>query len=148
MTRIASAFAKEQIGHRLAAVREHAGMSQDAFAAALGISGRSYGNYERGEREVPVSVLTAVRDTFQVTLDWLVSGPGLVPQRAVDAIDFMLISRITGELDRRLDALGRTLRTEHRARIIKALYDLARDRGGLTQEVLASVLDAVMPRGR
>lgn len=133
---------------RLAAVRERAGLSQDAFGAALGISGRSYANYERGERETPVSVLAAVRDTFQVTLEWLASGPGLIPQRDGDAVDFMLISRIVGELDARLDSAGRALRVEHRARIIKALYNLARDRGGLTPETLSTVLDAVLPHGR
>lgn len=140
---------KELIGRRLRAVRERAGLNQDEFAESIGASKRAYANYERGEREVPMGVVKAALDLYAVDPTWLLSGPGLEP---VDAgaghVDFRLIVQITRELERQLAEVGRRLRDDHKARVIKALYLLALERGQITPEKVASVVDVAVARGR
>lgn len=137
------------IGRRLRAIRERAGLSQDAFAESIGASKRAYANYERGEREVPMGVVKAVLDLYDIEPAWLMSGPGVEPIAAgAGQVDFRLIVQIVGELERQLAGVGRRLRDDHKARVIKALYLLALEQGRVTPEKVASVVDVAVARGR
>lgn len=140
---------KVLIGRRLRAVRDQHGLSQDAFAESVGASKRAYANYERGEREVPVGVVKAVLDLYAVEPVWLLSGPGMEPVAAgAGQVDFRLIVQITSELERQLAEAGHRLRDEHKARVVKALYLLALEKGRVTPEKVASVVDVAVARGR
>lgn len=59
------------LGDRLRKAREWADLSQDALADELGMSRRSIGNYEHGEREPRRSTLMAVSMRCGVPLWWL-----------------------------------------------------------------------------
>lgn len=140
---------KELIGRRLRAVRDRHGLSQDAFAESVGASKRAYANYERGEREVPIGVVKAVLDLYGVEPVWLLSGTSTEPIAAgAGQVDFRLIVQITSELDRQLAEAGHRLRDEHKARVVKALYLLALEKGRVTPEKVASVVDVAVARGR
>ena len=53
-------------------LRKEKGLSQAEVAAAVGISWRGYQNYELGLREPKLSVLIALADFYNLSLDELV----------------------------------------------------------------------------
>lgn len=57
---------------RLRDLREDADKSQSQIAGMLGIDQRTYSNYETGKREIPVHLLIALADYYQVSVDYLV----------------------------------------------------------------------------
>lgn len=73
--------AKEElvpIGARLARIRSEAGLSQTAFAEALGVTHKSYVRWERGIREIGVDGLQALISKGW-SANWLLTGEG--PER-------------------------------------------------------------------
>lgn len=124
-------------------------MSQADFAESLGVSKRAYIHYERGEREPPFGIAKAVFDLYGIDYMWLVSGTDPEPQKAgAELVDFRLIALIVSELERQLALLGRQMKNEHKARVIKALYQFGRERGAVTAEMVSSVLEVAVARGR
>lgn len=57
---------------RLIYLKESQHVLQKDIAAHIGISLRSYQRYEYGEREPSLSVLVALADYFDVSIDYLV----------------------------------------------------------------------------
>lgn len=57
---------------RLKELRNENGASQVTIAKALGITDRGYRKYEAGDSEPTLSVLIALADYFDVSLDYLV----------------------------------------------------------------------------
>lgn len=53
-------------------LRNERGLTQKGVAEGTGISWRAYQNYERGLREPQMSVLIALADFYELTLDELV----------------------------------------------------------------------------
>lgn len=137
------------IGSRLATVRSRIGLSQDAFAQALGVSKRAYINYERGEREPPAGLFKAIYDLYGIDYLWLMSGTDPEPQKAgVEGVNFSLIVEVVGELEKQLAVIGRVMKPEHKARVIRALYQFGLENGRITKDVVASVLEVAVARGR
>lgn len=62
------------IGHRIAALRREAGMSQAQLAQALNVSPSAVGMYEQGRREPAAETLAAMADLFSVSVDYLITG--------------------------------------------------------------------------
>ena len=60
------------LNERLIHLKESRQILQKNIAAQIGISLRSYQRYEYGEREPSLSVLIALADYFDVSLDYLV----------------------------------------------------------------------------
>lgn len=56
---------------RLKEIREDNDKSQRQIAEFLFTSAFQYGRWERGDNEVPVSVLIFLADFYNVSLDWL-----------------------------------------------------------------------------
>ncbi|WP_232323513.1 helix-turn-helix domain-containing protein [Catenuloplanes japonicus] len=70
----------------LRVVREHLGLTGDALAAHLGVSGRTVRHWEHGKYEVPDGVRLAVEDLEQRTaefVDGIVKALADVPDPAV-----------------------------------------------------------------
>lgn len=63
-----------EMAQRLEQVRKEEGLSQDAFAARLGVSRGAYQHYTRGGRDMPSRVLMALYDEFQVDPFWMAQG--------------------------------------------------------------------------
>jgi transcriptional regulator with XRE-family HTH domain len=59
-------------GKQLKDLRNQKGLKQTDMAALLGITVRAYQNYELEAREPSLSVLIALADFFDVSLDYLV----------------------------------------------------------------------------
>lgn len=47
-----------------------------------------------------------------------------------------------------LAVLGREMKPEHKARVIRALYQLGLEQGNVTKDAVAGVLDVAVARGR
>ena len=52
-------------------LRKRQRITQEQMAQHLGISRRTYANYERGIHAMPVEVLVSIADIFHTTLDYL-----------------------------------------------------------------------------
>lgn len=66
---------KTDIAKRLRAVRAAIGIKdRDVFAERTGVSSSTIGNYERGERMPDAAMLLRYRETWDVDLNWLVTG--------------------------------------------------------------------------
>ena len=53
-------------------LRTKKGLKQEELSAEIGITERTYRNYERGLREPPMSTLIALADFYDISLDELV----------------------------------------------------------------------------
>lgn len=56
---------------RLICLRKDKGFSQNALAKEIGVSPRTYQDYEYGAREPQVSIFSRIADFYGVTLDYL-----------------------------------------------------------------------------
>lgn len=56
---------------RLIQMRKSKGISQSAFAKEIGVSMRTYQDYEYGEREPQVTIFVRIADFCDVSLDYL-----------------------------------------------------------------------------
>ncbi|MFT6550189.1 MAG: transcriptional regulator with XRE-family HTH domain [Zhongshania marina] len=62
------------VGARILELRQTLGMSQQALADSLGVSLRTFQNYERGDRPVSKDLLSSLHRQHQVDVNWLLSG--------------------------------------------------------------------------
>ena len=62
------------LGGRIAALRKARGMTQKELAESLHISDKSVSRWERGETAPDLSLLPALAEHLNVTLDELLSG--------------------------------------------------------------------------
>jgi len=63
-----------EVGGRLLRLRRDNHCSQGEFARRLGVSVGAYQGYERGEREVPSSLLLALHEELGVDPLWMLAG--------------------------------------------------------------------------
>lgn len=63
-----------EVGARLKELRQRERLSQQAFADSLGVSVRTYQNYERGQRSVTKELLCALIDHYEIDASWLLAG--------------------------------------------------------------------------
>jgi len=70
----------EGLGHRLSAIRREEKLSQEEMAERLHVSRSAYQYYERGERDLPGSLLLRVFQEFSTDPLWVLEGdiePGM-----------------------------------------------------------------------
>jgi len=87
---------------RLKQIRRHLHLSQQQMADVLHVSRRTYGLYERGERELNDRMLARFSSRLQLTPEQLLSGDEPVPVRPESREEEQLLS-----LYRCLDASGK-----------------------------------------
>lgn len=61
----------EDIGKRIAKLRQDAGMTQEALAAEIGISRSTLAGIENGKDRAGILSTVAIADYFKVPMDWL-----------------------------------------------------------------------------
>jgi transcriptional regulator with XRE-family HTH domain len=67
---------KVEIGARLRAIREKSTLSQEQFAAKLGIVRSTYSRAERGECFLSVEGMQSLAKDLNVSINWLLLGQG------------------------------------------------------------------------
>ena len=87
VAKVATDFWRSQntLGRNIATAREAAGYTQEDFASALGISGRTLRRYESGEKQPDVATLRVIAMVVGVPSDWLL---GLMGDDARDLLDY------------------------------------------------------------
>jgi transcriptional regulator with XRE-family HTH domain len=122
----------ETIGDRIRRVR--GALSQDEFAAQLGISKSAVGKYERGERQPDSDALRSLRDVRGVDINWLLTGEGVAPGEAM---------RSAAEIDARLVGLALE---QVSAAYKECGYTVSlRDQGAKAAEIAADLAGADFP---
>lgn len=61
-----------KLSERLVELKQSRDLLQKTIASDIGVSLRAYQYYERGEREPTVTILVALADYFDVSIDYLV----------------------------------------------------------------------------
>ncbi len=67
---------KNDLADRFRALRNKVNLSQKDFAQTIGVSQSVIAEIERGSREPSRSVLVAIAEKYQISLDWLLLGMG------------------------------------------------------------------------
>jgi transcriptional regulator with XRE-family HTH domain len=132
-----SSKASEHACHeRIALVRNHFELSQEKMAQRVGLSTRGYQNYERGERETPVSLVRALYDVFSVDPVWLLTGEGaMIADKDVRyRLNQTVLDHVVATVDRIEKRLPKRLTIRQKARLIGLLYEQSR--------LLADIADA------
>ena len=62
---------RERIFERVRCLRKREKITQEQMARQLGISRRTYANYERGVHAMPAEVLACIADTFGTSMYYL-----------------------------------------------------------------------------
>lgn len=128
MSKLSTQNVNVAIGRRITAVRTSTGMTQIEFAEHLGLSGRAYANYERGEREMPVALFKALYEIHRIDPVWILTGPGeepvVVEHRRIDG---QLLAKIIEMVEEWLSKHRRTLKPEKKARVIRLAYEHCAD---------------------
>lgn len=65
-----------ELKDRLKEFRQHLGMNQTDFAAALGLQQRTYSSYENGTNRIPEFLVKSICLTYSISEDWLRDGVG------------------------------------------------------------------------
>lgn len=140
MSKLANPHDNLVIGERLVAVRELLRLTQVDFAGRLEVSPRAYQNYERGERELPAAVLTALHATFGIDPLWILIGPGTDPRKSVAAARPDVLEDIVIAVEGHLQRRRKTLTPAKKARLIRVLYLHFRDQPRIDPAHLADML--------
>lgn len=81
------------LGHRIAALRRDAGLSQAELARKLRVSPSAIGMYEQGRREPGAEILIAMAEVFHVSVDFLLTGQARQPQER-EQVSQLLLRRL------------------------------------------------------
>ncbi len=63
---------RETMYHRIRTMRKKEHLTQAQMAQHLGISRRTYANYERGVHAMPAEILLSIAEMFDCSMDYLI----------------------------------------------------------------------------
>lgn len=95
---MSSTFDDKAIGERLLSIRTEKGLSQQAIADALGVSLRTYQNYERGDRPVSKELLCSLVEKYRVDIAWVLTGERTSSDARPSEIDAIVFENVTKAL--------------------------------------------------
>ena len=75
------------VADRLKTVRTDAGLSQKELADKLGMPLRTYGSYERGERDISTAILLNICKTLNVSSDYILGRAETNPDQPAEHFD-------------------------------------------------------------
>lgn len=117
---------RKGIGRRLAQFRNLRGLLQSEFAEELGLSPRSYQNYELGIREVPIATVAKMIELYKLNSQWLISGTGgpyyndpvkTARESLEEIVEAVIAARITPDLSKLPDVLAIIVKNQESERI-------------------------------
>lgn len=126
-----------EIGERLLRLRQERKMSQADFAERLGFSPGAYKNYERGEREVPSSLVLAAFKEFDADPLWLLSGEAVRPSQ-----NAKLLAAVGETVETAIQELGVEIGMAKKWEMISFVY-LEAIREGAVNQLLISTLVSI-----
>ena len=82
---------------RLKELRKEANLTQTKLGEIIGLSGRTIGNYESGDRDPDNETLKKIADYFEVTTDYLLGRTNQKYFRADETISFHSKGKLSDE---------------------------------------------------
>lgn len=140
MSKLANPDENILIGERLAEARELQQLSQVDFAEKLSLSPRAYQNYERGERELPSTVLTALHAVFGIDPLWVLVGHAGQSRKSSASSKADVLEVVVVAVETHLQRVQKTLSPAKKARLIKLLYLHFQDKPKVDRTELATML--------
>lgn len=109
---------------RFLAIRTDRGLSQQAFADALGISMRAEQNYERGERRLTAEILLSLAKVYGIDPIWVMDGPGEVPRKLIAGgdVDAAILARALRVVNAAVAESGKRVGDARIAEWVAAIY--------------------------
>lgn len=132
------------IGKRLKAVRQRAKMRQDQFASLLGCSRRTLINWEQDVVDPAISVLSKLRQEFDVDPEWVVLGTDDVPRSLFKSIDWDRLEGLESDVRSVCQDIGLDLTPEQSRGLVRAMFDDGQYAGSDNRKRLRDVLQALM----
>lgn len=111
------------LGARIKAIRQAAGLGQDALARALGFSTRSLISWEKNAVEPPLSVMRQLCRDHEVDAGWLVFGTDTAPTRYHGPVDWGRYDRLVGLINALCDDVGFDPEPGSGEKLARSLYD-------------------------
>jgi len=127
------------IHNRLAAVRKERNFTQEEFSEKLGVSRSAYINYERGERELPSSLVIRLYELYFVSPLWILMGEGAQTSKSIYEIIEAAVLEVRSDL--RLKRLE--IDPEREARFIVLLVKYFAQGGKKESNVVESILENI-----
>ena len=125
------------IGERLLRLRQEKKLTQVEFSRQLGVSQPAYKNYERGEREIPTSILLPLFHIFKVDPLWVLTGSGTAPSH-----NFELLAASGAAVEIAIELAGDEIAKSKKWEMIGFVYSQAL-REGAVNEMLAKTLVSI-----
>lgn len=122
MSQFSAGHENAALGARLLELRRHLGLTQNAMADALGITARTFQNYERGEREISATVVKRLYQQFGIDPVWLLMDGRGAPRQYVDSVRAEVLVVTIEEVERRLDQQRLKLDPAKKAELISLIY--------------------------
>ena len=113
------------VAARIFAVRQKYGFSQAKFAEQLGYSLRQYINWENGDSTPTIWALKAIRRIFDISPDWILSGPGPVPVSHPAGLPWDRYDRLIADIREMVDSVGMELADDRIAKLARLLFEEA-----------------------
>lgn len=140
MSKLANPDENVLIGERLATARELQQLSQVEFAEQLSLSPRAYQNYERGERELPSTVLTSLHAVFGIDPLWVLIGQSRESRKSSVSNKPDVLEVVVVAVETHLQRVHKTMTPAKKARLIKLLYLHFQDKPKIDRTELATML--------
>lgn len=131
------------VAARIRAVRQKYGFTQPEFAEQLGYSRRQYINWENGDATPPIWALRAIRRIFDISPDWILSGPGLVPVSHPTRLPWERYDRLIADVRTMVDDVGLELADDQIADLARLLFEEAPESEHEARKKMLRVLRAI-----
>ena len=126
------------IGRRLCETRKSLGLSQREMADNMGVVFRSYQNYEKGLRGVPIDAIMKLTQWLgEADASWIVLGKRSV--RMPEDLD--TLKRISAQLDERVRLRAQSNPSEKRAKLMARWYESFLDGRELSECDIDALID-------
>ena len=143
MSAISSPEHNKSVGERLGALRTAQGLNQTQMAEQLDVVLRAYQNYERGEREIPSTLILRLVQRFDADPVWILNGPGLTPQRLSMRTNFDLLEKVVESIESWQVSREVTLEPAKKAKLIRTLFQHFLKQGAIDAEHLSNTMSLV-----
>ena len=109
--------AREAMGRRLSEVRFKHSLSQADMATKFGLSVKGYQNYEKGDREIPSSLLVGLHDQMGIDPLWVLTGADATELRWTDE-NLAIVAEVVTKLESILIKTDNPMTPERKARFV------------------------------
>ncbi|MDC5755207.1 helix-turn-helix domain-containing protein [Vibrio europaeus] len=122
------------IGERLLSFRNSKNLSQSAIAKSLGVSLRTYQNYERGERSITKEFICAFCECFEESADWLLTGA------KSGGVDWDVLETIISTLEELLERERLIIDPDKKVKLISLFYRLNNEQKDVSETTIRDML--------